>query len=121
MIFVFLNYLTLKFPNIIFLNKRLKTDITNAFNTSLSELGLAAFEHRFLRTASLFIHKIVNISTSQQLLAKQIVFKKDQKNNNSLRNSENVCIPPTKTLIGEESFSYFFSSLLNNVYYLEYK
>jgi len=91
------------------------TDITNAFNTSLSEIVLAAFAHRFLRTATLFIHKIVNISTSPQLLAKQIVFKKDQKNNYSLRNSENVCIPPTKTLTGEESFSYFFSSLLNNV------
>jgi len=65
--------------------------------------------HLFTIETNIKIHKIMNCSTSTQILAKEIEKRSEEVKKHNLRNLNEVSIPQIKTRIGEEAFSYFLA------------
>jgi hypothetical protein len=88
----------------------------NNFNNQLENYGMVSFKHRFIEKALTFVHKIENEEGSPPDLKKQL--KKNntvEKGGHNLRNKNLLCQPKIKNNhFGQETFSYFFSKLINN-------
>ena len=91
-----------------------ETALNNYFNSDCLSICLS-FEHRFVSKTAFFIHKIMNCSTSPQILAKEIEKRSEEVKKHNLRNLNEVSIPQIKTRSGEETFSYFFSNFHNKI------
>ena len=88
----------------------------NSFNNQLENFGMVSFKHRFLEKVLSFVHKIENEEGSPLELKKHL--KKNDtvdKGGHNLRN-KNLLYQPNvmHNHFGQETFSYFFSKLVNN-------
>ena len=83
------------------------------YNQFLSGYGLATFEHRLTSRLFSFVYKIVNIDEAPIEL-KQSLKRKPLDSKYKLRNQEEFVVPRTSTHFGENTFSFFFCTLLNS-------
>ena len=89
----------------------------NRWNNLLESYGLIAYQHRIIVRISVYIHKIFNSSNSPSKLLNSFVFNRDLNKHYKLRNINHLFIPPHGfNKNGTETFTYFFSNLLNAFY-----
>ena len=87
----------------------------NKYYTKLQSYGISTLEHRFIIRASSFVHKIFNSYSAPSLLSEKLQLNKDHKSYR-LRNCNNIIEPNSRTIHGGQTFSYFFSKLINNIF-----
>ena len=87
----------------------------NKYYTKLQSYGISTLEHRFIIRASSFVHKIFNSYSAPSLLSEKLQLNKDHKSYR-LRNCNNIIEPNPRTIHGGQTFSYFFSKLINNIF-----
>jgi hypothetical protein len=89
----------------------------NDYNNKLQQIGLFNFQHRFIQRTSLFIHKILNLSSSPPNLKNKFIFNSNLNKHHLLRNSTDLYVPSIGKFnhYGEETFEYFFSKFINNL------